>query len=115
MRIHYDFWWKISQREKVRARHVYSDTDPDLVLAPSGAVSAASRNDARSLRSTGSWLTSTEGSIDCRHYRVPASARSRCCDTAEIIHSGDLGDVEEDRLARLEEYRNCGLTQVGSD
>jgi hypothetical protein len=23
------------QREKIRARHVYSDTDPDLVLAPS--------------------------------------------------------------------------------
>jgi hypothetical protein len=33
--IHYDFQWKISQREKIRARRVYSDTDPDLVLAPS--------------------------------------------------------------------------------
>ena len=33
--IHYDFRWKISQRENIRARHVYSDTDPDLVLAPS--------------------------------------------------------------------------------
>ena len=33
--IHYDYRWKISQREKIRARHVYSDTEPDLVLAPS--------------------------------------------------------------------------------
>jgi hypothetical protein len=33
--IHYDFQWKISQREKIRARRVFSDTDPDLVLAPS--------------------------------------------------------------------------------
>ncbi|RDL36560.1 Uncharacterized protein BP5553_05912 [Venustampulla echinocandica] len=32
--IHYDFRWKISQRENIRARHVCSDTDPDLVLAP---------------------------------------------------------------------------------
>ncbi|KAH9203533.1 hypothetical protein DL95DRAFT_472293 [Leptodontidium sp. 2 PMI_412] len=28
--IHYDFQWKTSQREKIRARRVYSDTDPDL-------------------------------------------------------------------------------------
>ncbi|KAH6702781.1 hypothetical protein BKA61DRAFT_560880 [Leptodontidium sp. MPI-SDFR-AT-0119] len=35
MCIHYDFQWKISQREKIRARRVFSDTDPDLVLAPS--------------------------------------------------------------------------------
>jgi hypothetical protein len=35
VRIHYDFRWKISQRENIRARHVCSDTDPDLVLAPS--------------------------------------------------------------------------------
>jgi hypothetical protein len=33
--IHYDFRWKISQRENIRARHIYSDIDPDLVLAPS--------------------------------------------------------------------------------
>ena len=33
--IHYDFRWKISQRENIRARTVFSDTDPDLVLAPS--------------------------------------------------------------------------------
>ncbi|WQF77118.1 hypothetical protein CDEST_02132 [Colletotrichum destructivum] len=33
--IHYDFRWKVSQREKIRARQVCSDTDPDLVLAPS--------------------------------------------------------------------------------
>ncbi|ELR06464.1 hypothetical protein VC83_03635 [Pseudogymnoascus destructans] len=33
--IHYDFQWKISQRENIRARNVCSDTDPDLVLAPS--------------------------------------------------------------------------------
>ena len=33
--IHYDFRWKISQRENIRARHICSDTDPDLVLAPS--------------------------------------------------------------------------------
>lgn len=33
--IQYDFRWKISQRENIRARHVCSDTDPDLVLAPS--------------------------------------------------------------------------------
>ncbi|KAK4148502.1 hypothetical protein C8A00DRAFT_47649 [Chaetomidium leptoderma] len=33
--IHYDFRWKISQRENIRARHVCSDTDLDLVLAPS--------------------------------------------------------------------------------
>ncbi|KAL5330870.1 hypothetical protein ACEPPN_000395 [Leptodophora sp. 'Broadleaf-Isolate-01'] len=33
--IHYDFQWKISQREKIRARRVFSDTDPNLVLAPS--------------------------------------------------------------------------------
>ena len=33
--IHYDFQWKISQREKIRARRVFSGTDPDLVLAPS--------------------------------------------------------------------------------
>jgi hypothetical protein len=31
--IHYDFRWKISQRENIRARHVCSNTDPDLVLA----------------------------------------------------------------------------------
>jgi hypothetical protein len=30
--IYYDFRWKISQRENIRARHVCSDTDPDLVL-----------------------------------------------------------------------------------
>ena len=34
--IHYDFRWKISQRENIRSRHICSDTDPDLVLAPSG-------------------------------------------------------------------------------
>jgi hypothetical protein len=33
--IYYDFRWKISQRENVRARTVCSDTDSDLVLAPS--------------------------------------------------------------------------------
>ena len=33
--MHYDFRWKVSQRENIRARHVCSDTDPDLVLAPS--------------------------------------------------------------------------------
>ncbi|KAH8747628.1 hypothetical protein F5883DRAFT_437030 [Diaporthe sp. PMI_573] len=33
--IHYDFRWKVSQRENIRARHVCLDTDPDLVLAPS--------------------------------------------------------------------------------
>ncbi|OBR02107.1 hypothetical protein CH63R_14408 [Colletotrichum higginsianum IMI 349063] len=33
--IHYDFRWKVSQREKIRARQVCSDTDLDLVLAPS--------------------------------------------------------------------------------
>jgi hypothetical protein len=33
--IHYDFRWKVSHRENIRARHVCSDTDPDLVLAPS--------------------------------------------------------------------------------
>lgn len=33
--IHYDFRWKISQRENIRARHVCSDTDSDLVLASS--------------------------------------------------------------------------------
>lgn len=33
--IHYDFRWKVSQRENIRARHVCSDIDPDLVLAPS--------------------------------------------------------------------------------
>jgi hypothetical protein len=32
--IHYDFRWKVIQRENIRARHVCSDTDPDLVLAP---------------------------------------------------------------------------------
>jgi hypothetical protein len=34
--IYYDFRWKISQRENIRARHICSNTDPDLVLAPSG-------------------------------------------------------------------------------
>jgi hypothetical protein len=33
--IHYDFRWKISQHENIRARHVCSDADPDLVLTPS--------------------------------------------------------------------------------
>lgn len=33
--IHYDFRWKISQRENIRARNVCSNIDPDLVLAPS--------------------------------------------------------------------------------
>jgi hypothetical protein len=33
--IHYDFRWKVSHCENIRARHVCSDTDPDLVLAPS--------------------------------------------------------------------------------
>ena len=33
--IHYDFRWKVSHRQNTRARNVYSDTDPDLVLAPS--------------------------------------------------------------------------------
>ncbi len=33
MCIHYDFQWKISQREKIRARHIYLDINPDLVLA----------------------------------------------------------------------------------
>lgn len=33
--IHYNFRWKVSQRENVRARHVFSDTDYDIVLAPS--------------------------------------------------------------------------------
>ncbi|KAK3897805.1 hypothetical protein C8A05DRAFT_47693 [Staphylotrichum tortipilum] len=33
--IHYDFRWKVSQCENIRARHVCSDTDLDLVLAPS--------------------------------------------------------------------------------
>lgn len=33
--IHYDFRWKVSQRENIRARHICSDTVPDLILAPS--------------------------------------------------------------------------------
>lgn len=33
--IHYNFQWKISQREKIRARCIYSDTHLDLVLVPS--------------------------------------------------------------------------------
>jgi hypothetical protein len=33
MCIHYDFRWKISQHEKIRARHVYSGIDLNLVLA----------------------------------------------------------------------------------
>lgn len=33
--IHYDFRWKVSHRENIRARHVFSGTVPDLVLAPS--------------------------------------------------------------------------------
>ncbi|KAH8742463.1 hypothetical protein F5883DRAFT_610325 [Diaporthe sp. PMI_573] len=28
--IHYDFRWKVSQREKIRGRQICSDTDPDL-------------------------------------------------------------------------------------
>jgi hypothetical protein len=56
-----------------------------------------------------------EGSINCRYCRVLASACSRCCDIAETVYNGDLGDVEGDRQARLEEYSNWGLTQVESD
>jgi len=33
--IHYDFRWKISQCENIRAKHICSNTDPNLVLAPS--------------------------------------------------------------------------------
>ncbi|KAH8800845.1 hypothetical protein F5884DRAFT_809026 [Xylogone sp. PMI_703] len=33
--IHYDFRWKISQRENIRRRNICLDTDRDLVLAPS--------------------------------------------------------------------------------
>lgn len=32
--IHYDFCWKVSQRENIRARSVCTDSDLDLVLAP---------------------------------------------------------------------------------
>uniref|UniRef100_A0A8H7NHD5 Uncharacterized protein n=1 Tax=Bionectria ochroleuca TaxID=29856 RepID=A0A8H7NHD5_BIOOC len=33
--IHYDFKWKVSQRDKIRARQIFADSDPDVVLAPS--------------------------------------------------------------------------------
>lgn len=33
--IHYDFQWKVSQRENIRAGCACADTDPDFVLAPS--------------------------------------------------------------------------------
>lgn len=33
--IYYDFKWKISQRNKIRARQIFADLDPDVVLAPS--------------------------------------------------------------------------------
>ncbi|KFA51017.1 hypothetical protein S40293_10156 [Stachybotrys chartarum IBT 40293] len=33
--IHYDLRWKVSHRENIRARHAFSGTDLDLVLAPS--------------------------------------------------------------------------------
>jgi hypothetical protein len=33
MCIYYDFQWKISQREKIRAGRVFLDIEPDLVLA----------------------------------------------------------------------------------
>jgi hypothetical protein len=38
-----------------------------------------------------------DGSIDRRHCKVYASAHSRCCNTAKIIPSEDLRDVEGDR------------------
>jgi hypothetical protein len=47
-----------------------------------------------------------DGSTDCRHCKVHVS---------ETIPSEDLGDVEGDRQAKLEEYCNWGLTQVESD
>lgn len=56
-----------------------------------------------------------DGSIDCRHCKAHASAYNRCCDTAEIPLGEDLGDVEGDRQAKLEEYCNWGLVQVESD
>ncbi|CAG9955928.1 unnamed protein product [Clonostachys rosea f. rosea IK726] len=33
--IHYDFKWKVSQRDNIRARQIFADSDPDVVLAPS--------------------------------------------------------------------------------
>uniref|UniRef100_A0A8H7NHL6 Uncharacterized protein n=1 Tax=Bionectria ochroleuca TaxID=29856 RepID=A0A8H7NHL6_BIOOC len=33
--IHYDFKWKVSQRDKIRARQISADSYPDVVLAPS--------------------------------------------------------------------------------
>ena len=45
-------------------------------------------------------------SADCCHCKVHAS---------ETLPGEDLGDVEGDRQAKLEEYCNWGLTQVKSD
>ena len=47
-----------------------------------------------------------DSSIDRRQCRAHAAAHNRCCDTAEISPSGDLGDVEGDRQAKLKEYYN---------
>ncbi|KAI9762389.1 MAG: hypothetical protein M1840_001250 [Geoglossum simile] len=55
------------------------------------------------------------GSINCRHCKVHVSAHSGYCDTAEITPGEDPRDMEGDRQAKLEEYCNWGLTQVGSN
>jgi hypothetical protein len=50
-----------------------------------------------------------DGPAGCRHCKVHVSANGECCSVAEN------DDVDGDRQAKLEEYCNWGLTQVGSD
>ena len=47
-----------------------------------------------------------DGSIDCRHCKVHASAHSRCYDMAKRTLGEDPGNVKGDRQDKLEVYCN---------
>ncbi|GKT61099.1 hypothetical protein ColTof4_01207 [Colletotrichum tofieldiae] len=56
-----------------------------------------------------------EDSVDCRGCKVHASSHGRLRDTGETSFVEDDGEIEGDRMDRLEEYCNWTLHQVKSD
>lgn len=87
--IHYDFRWKVSQRENIRARHVYSDTDPDLVLAPSDFWKVKFQSRLESLlkdkdRFPGENYTCEETIIEISIERSRQRGMTKRCQKAEI-------------------------------
>ncbi|KZL85288.1 hypothetical protein CI238_12106 [Colletotrichum incanum] len=164
--IHYDFRWKVSQREKIRARQVCSDTDLNLVLAPSDfwtidfkpqlatllkdenkfpgdaytceeTIIDISIKRSRSMKEgekeeevdidieipskilgdilNDSCKRKAEDSVNCYGFKAYASSNGWLHNMGEMSFIENYGEVEGDRMDRLEEYCNWSLQQVKSD